>query len=208
MRFWTEGLQQLKTAPGASPVSWELKFTQAHWNWTTGWKHDFCCDVQTVESTRGAQSLLVCIVQTADGGAVFTTTDHSVCRCPLSWAEHVVSYCMHKVCVCDTELHVSCVQALWILCVCSYFSALCWQQNVCVIHSTLVLFTQCKSKGIAQTHTHAGERLIIRFIMLLSLLSFKPGHYPPWYITFSLANDWHHWIRALTLCKWHFLLQE
>lgn len=60
---------------------------------------------------------------------------------------------MHKVCVCDTELHVSCVQALWILCVCSYFSALCWQQNVCVIHSTLVLFTQCKSKGIAQTHT-------------------------------------------------------
>lgn len=46
-----------------------------------------------------------------------------------AWAEHVVSYCVHRVC--DTELHVSCVQALWILCVCRYFSVLCWQQNVC-----------------------------------------------------------------------------
>ena len=64
---------------------------------------------------------------------------------------------------------------------------------------------QCWSRQ----HAHTDVGCTANYTLPLpSVLPFKPGHYPPWYITFSLANDWHHWIPVLTLSKWHFFLQE
>lgn len=75
-----------------------------------------------------------------------------VCRCPLSWAEHVVSYCVHRVCVCDTELHVSCVHSLDTLCLQLFLSVVL--EAECVCHSFHVdLVHTVQSKGIAKTHT-------------------------------------------------------